>query len=142
MIKIEKSSNKKFRKLIFKNLSENNKEKCQWFKNNDTEDEKDTIFIVRDQNVVVGGAVGYVLFDWYFLDFLWIKDNYRKKGLGTELIQCIEKYAKERDLKGVRMETWDFQAKGFYEKLGYTVFGTIEDCPPGTINYFFLKRLK
>lgn len=38
------------------------------------------------------------------------------------------------------METWDFQAKGFYEKNGYTVFAEIKDCPPGTICYFLKKE--
>ncbi len=52
----------------------------------------------------------------------------------------VEDYVKETKLIGIRLETWDFQAKGFYEKLGYNMYASIEDCPPGTINYFFKKR--
>ena len=37
------------------------------------------------------------------------------------------------------MGTWDFQAKEFYEKLGYEVFGKIKDCPPDTIHYDLKK---
>ena len=44
-------------------------------------------------------------------------------------------------LTGIRMETWDFQAKGFYEKNGYSVFAEIKDCPPGTIDYYLKKEL-
>lgn len=40
------------------------------------------------------------------------------------------------------METWDFQARNFYEKNGYKDFAQIEDCPPNTIDYFLKKKLK
>ena len=56
------------------------------------------------------------------------------------LIHYIENFALEKNLLvGVRMGTWDFQAKEFYEKLGYEVFGEIKDCPPDTIHYDLKK---
>lgn len=55
------------------------------------------------------------------------------------LIDKIEECAKENNALGVRMETWDFQARKFYEKMGYIVYATFEDCPPGTIEYFLKK---
>lgn len=39
------------------------------------------------------------------------------------------------------METWNFQAKGFYEKLGDKVYATFEDCSPGMVDYFLRKRI-
>ena len=54
----------------------------------------------------------------------------------------IEEFAKKENLTGVRMETWDFQARGFYEKNGYTVFAEIKDCPPKTTCYFLKKNTK
>ena len=56
------------------------------------------------------------------------------------LIEKIEKCAKENNALGVRMETWNFQARGFYEKQGYIVYATFEDCPPGTTDYFLRKK--
>ena len=38
------------------------------------------------------------------------------------------------------METWDFQARGFYEKNGYIVFAEIKNCPPRTIDYYLKKE--
>lgn len=67
--------------------------------------------------------------------------EYRKRNVGTNLIRKIEEFAKVGHLTGIRMETWDFQAKGFYEKKGYSVFAEIKDCPPGTINYYLKKEL-
>ena len=60
--------------------------------------------------------------------------------MGTNLIKKIEEFAIKEHLIGVRMETWDFQARGFYEKNGYIVFAEIKNCPPGTIDYYLKKE--
>lgn len=99
-------------------------------------------FAVYDDGKLVGGATGIIEFDWYFLEELWIDEKYRNKHIGTMLIEKIEELAKSENLTGIRMETWNFQAKGFYEKNGYEVYAQFEDCPPGTIEYFLKKRLK
>lgn len=72
---------------------------------------------------------------------LFVNEEYRKEGIGTFLIKKIEEYAKENNIIGIRVGTFDFQAKRFYEKLGYKLFGQIEDCPPFTIHYDFKKVL-
>lgn len=72
---------------------------------------------------------------------LYVDTKYRKKGIATKLITEIEKYSKDKKLTGIRMETWNFQAKGFYEKMGYTVWAQIENCPPGTIDYYLKKEI-
>lgn len=142
MIKIEENNDEKLKQFVLKGLEANNRAKCEWFKENDYVDDNDYNFLAYDDEKVVGGAIGYVLYNWYFLDLLWLEESYRGKDIGTFLIKRIEEYAKEENLTGVRMETWNFQAKGFYEKMGYKVYATIEDCPPGTIDYFFMKKFK
>lgn len=140
MVKIEQNNDEKAKKFVLEGIKKNNRKKCQWLR--EEEREYDYNFLVYDGDTLVGGAIGYVLFNWYFLDLLWLEENYRGQDIGTNLIKRIEEHALKENLTGVRMETWNFQAKGFYEKLGYKVYATIEDCPPGTINYFFMKRLK
>lgn len=93
-----------------------------------------------DDNKLVGGAIGVIKYNWYFLDLLYVDENYRGQDIGTNLIKQIESFAKKENLTGVRMETWNFQARGFYEKMGYTVYGEIKNCPPGTIEYFLKKE--
>jgi hypothetical protein len=39
------------------------------------------------------------------------------------------------------VETADWQARPFYEKLGYTVFATLDNCPEGHTRYFLKKDL-
>ena len=147
MITIKNENDIKFKKIIDTRLRKNNIEKCSWFKDNISEDinissVKNNNFLAFDNDKLIGGAIGFVEFNWYFLDLLYIDEEYRNRNIGTNLIKEIEKFALEEHLTGVRMETWNFQAKGFYDKNGYSVFGEIKDCPPGTIDYHLKKEFK
>ena len=146
MITIKNNNNIEMKNIIHSNLRKNNIEKCKWLKDNVTEDItasniKNNNFLAFDNEKLIGGAIGFIEYNWYFLDLLYIDKEYRGQDIGTKLIREIEKFAKEENLTGVRMETWNFQARGFYEKNGYTVFAEIENCPPGTIDYFLKKEL-
>lgn len=146
MIIIKNENNIKLKNIIHTKLRKNNMEKCKWLKDNVSEDitvskVKNNNFLVFDNNKLIGGAIGFVEYNWYFLDLLYVNEEYRKRNIGTNLIKKIEEFAKKEHLTGIRMETWDFQAKGFYEKNGYSVFAEIKDCPPGTIDYYLKKEL-
>lgn len=136
-------NNEEFDKIISANLHTYNRNKCEWIRKN-TEEKPSKInyhnFGVYDCGKLIGGAIGIIQFGWYFLEELWIDENYRGNDIGTELIKNIEKCAINNNAIGVRMETWNFQAKGFYEKMGYKVYATFEDCPPGTVDYFLKKK--
>jgi hypothetical protein len=43
--------------------------------------------------------------------------------------------------QGAHLDTFSFQAKGFYEKLGYRVFGELEECPAGNSRFYLWKKL-
>lgn len=146
MIVIKKENDNEFKNIIHTKLRKNNIEKCKWLKDNVSEDInvssiENSNFLVFDDNLLVGGAIGFIEYNWYFLDLLYVDEEYRKRNIGTNLIKKIEKLAREKHLTGIRMETWDFQAKGFYEKNGYSVFAEIKNCPPGTIDYYLKKEL-
>lgn len=146
MITIKNDNNKQMKDIVHSNLRKNNIEKCQWLKDNISSDITvsntiDSNFLAFDNDKLIGGAIGYIEYNWYFLDLLYIEENYRGQNIGTKLIKAIEEFAIKENLTGVRMETWNFQARGFYEKNGYKVFAQIENCPPGTIDYFLKKEL-
>lgn len=145
MIKIVNDNNIEMKNIIHTNLRKNNREKCEWLKNNTSADikvsgTKTSNFLAFDNDRLVGGAIGFVQYNWYFLDLLYIDEEYRGQDIGTNLLKQIEEFARKENLTGIRLETWDFQAKGFYEKNRYTVFADIKDCPPGTICYFLKKE--
>jgi GNAT superfamily N-acetyltransferase len=89
----------------------------------------------------VGGASGHGSFDWLFLELLYVPKQLRGQGIGTRLMQHVEDFAIERGLTGVWLDTFSFQARPFYEKLGYSVFGTLDDHPIGGQRFFLRKRL-
>lgn len=141
MISIRNNNEQKIADEILDRLIKFNDSKCEWFRNNRFDD-KEMNFLVFDDDKLIGGAIGCIKYNWYFLDLLYVDEEYRHQHIGTKLIKEIENLAYKENLTGVRMETWDFQARNFYEKNGYIVFAQIEDCPPNTIDYFLKKKLK
>ncbi|NKI94259.1 GNAT family N-acetyltransferase [Rhizobacter sp. SG703] len=99
------------------------------------------VLVHDDQGQVVGGAWGYTGFQWLFIQLLVVPADARGQGLGTQIMQRAEAEAVERGCVGAWLDTFEFQARGFYEKLGYTCFGQIDDYPPGFARYFMKKAL-
>ena len=89
----------------------------------------------------VGGLAGWTTFDWFFVVGLFVPEPLRGRGIGRELIRRAEDYARQQGQTGIYLDTFDFQARGFYEKLGFSIFGTLEDHPVGGRRYFLQKRL-
>jgi len=87
----------------------------------------------------LGGLWGWTSFSFLQIDLLYILKAMRGAGLGSRLIHMAEEEAMRRGCSGAWLDTFSFQARGFYEKLGYAVFGSIEDYPPGH-SRFFLKK--
>jgi GNAT superfamily N-acetyltransferase len=88
-----------------------------------------------------GGATGYAVHDWMYVQFIAVPQEQRGRGIGRELMLRVETFAREHGLIGIFLDTFEFQARPFYEKLGYSLFGQIEDHPRGLHRYFLKKRL-
>jgi ribosomal protein S18 acetylase RimI-like enzyme len=91
---------------------------------------------------LAGGLVGHTWTTWLHVAYLWVDDRHRGAGLGTRLLAQAERTAVvDRGCTACRLETWDFQAPGFYRKQGYEVVCVIPDYPPGITEYTLVKRL-
>ena len=100
------------------------------------------LYAYDDEGGLTGGIVADTWGAWLAIDLVWVREDQRRSGLGADLLRRIEERARdERGCVGVRLDTWGFQAKPFYEKQGYTVFGVLEDYPPGETEYLLSKRL-
>ena len=98
--------------------------------------------LLRDASgQTVGGLWGRSSYDWLFVEYLAVPDALRGQRLGSALIAEAERIARARGCCGLWLDTFAFQARGFYEKLGFEVFGTLEDHPRGSRRFFLSKRL-
>jgi len=98
--------------------------------------------VARDPaGALLGGLLGQTNIGWLFVAGLWVTDAQRGCGLGRALLLAAEAEATRRGCVGVYLDTYSFQARPFYERLGYRVFGTLPDCPPGATKYYLSKRL-
>ena len=91
---------------------------------------------------IVGGLWGRTSYDWLFVELLVVPETMRGQGMGTELMRRAEGEARLRGCHGAWLDTFEFQARGFYEKLGYSCFAELADYPPGFSRYFMKKRLE
>src|SRR5215469_5656492 len=93
-----------------------------------------------ETGAIVGGMWGESYLSYLFINLFFIPESLRGAGLGRRLMAQAEEEALRRGCRGVWLDTFSWQARGFYEKLGYSVFGTIDDHPPGH-QRFFLKKV-
>jgi GNAT superfamily N-acetyltransferase len=89
----------------------------------------------------VGGLYGGSFFRWMFIKLFHLPPELRRQGLGSILLARAEAEARARGCVGIHLDTFSFQARPFYEKHGFRLFGTLEDFPPGHRRYFMCKRL-
>ena len=98
-------------------------------------------FVLRsDRGEALVGLLAMIWGGWLRVGTLWVSELARRQGHGSRLLQAAEDYARERGCIGVCLDTFSFQARPFYEKLGYRVFGTLENHPAGHQHYFMTKQ--
>jgi ribosomal protein S18 acetylase RimI-like enzyme len=106
-------------------------------------DRTEIAFFLRDETGrIVGGVNGnYGTFGWLYVNALWVDESLRGRGFGQELMLRIETEAARNGAKNAFLNTMSFQAPEFYRKLGYEVFGILEDFPGEHSRIFLRKRL-
>lgn len=100
------------------------------------------LFLRDDEDRVVGGLLGHIKWRWLYVAKLWIDDAHRGAGYGSALLAEAESFAQRRGCIGAYLDTFEYQARPFYEKLGYELFGTLEGYPPGYRQYHLAKRFR
>lgn len=105
-----------------------------------TTPQKVAVFVRDQEGNIIGGVTGLTHYQWLLVNLLWLREDVRGHGLGTTLMQMIEAEAIRRGCFAAKLDTNSFQALDFYLKLGYNVFGQVEDYPPGFTHYYLHKR--
>ncbi|WP_241666849.1 GNAT family N-acetyltransferase [Muricoccus nepalensis] len=98
--------------------------------------------LLRDEGgAVLGGLVGRSYAGWLYVELFHLPEAQRGAGNGRAILRAAEEEARARGCLGVRLETYSFQAPGFYAGLGYSVVGRLRDCPPGHTRFSLARRL-
>ena len=99
------------------------------------------IFVRDDSGSMIAGLYGWTWAGCLRVSDLWVRENERCRGQGSELLEAAENEARARGCRRAILYTHSFQAPTFYQKRGYRIVSTIEDFPPGHRTYTLVKDL-
>jgi len=102
---------------------------------------RNIMFVALDEDKFVGGVQGSVTEDSMYISRLAVDEAYRGNGIGKKLMYKIEEKAKQQNVYSINLGTVEFQAKNFYEKLGYKVVFIKENDPKGYKSYSMVKKV-
>lgn len=99
------------------------------------------VFLRDAAHKAVGGVLGATTDGSLFVHVLWVAESHRGCGYGRALMAAAEEEALRRRCTFAHLDTYSYQARGFYERLGYEVFGTLVGYRNGLERYFMRKWL-
>lgn len=99
------------------------------------------VFWRDEHSAIVAGLSGWTWGNYLEIMYLWVREDLRGKGLGRQLLAAAEQEARARGCRQAILNTFSFQAPAFYEKLGYTTFGILDNCLDGCTRYYLRKTL-
>ena len=97
--------------------------------------------IMKDGQLVAGLDGCMTAYRILYVSTVFVKADYRRCGYGKALMAELEQRARAMGANMIRLDTFDWQGKAFYEALGYEIVGSYENRQDGFSEYFFLKRL-
>ena len=97
--------------------------------------------VEEDGKLVAGLDACVTAFRSLYVSTVFVDEACRRKGIGTRLMREMERRAAAMGVNTIRLDTFDWQGKDFYEALGYEIVGRYQNREDGYAEYFFLKRL-
>lgn len=94
-----------------------------------------------EDNSLIGGVTGSTYYGYMYVELLWVDPQYRKHKWGSKLMQAAENLAKERNCSYICVTTMDWEAKPFYQKLGYEISYIHEGFENDSQMYVLRKKL-
>jgi len=105
-------------------------------------DHEDYLYVALDKDVFVGGVQCEIYDDSVYISRIVVVDDYKQQNIGRQLMEAVEEETLRLGHDHIQLGTCDFQARGFYEKLGYQVVHTQENHPKGHRSFTMIKHLK
>ena len=105
------------------------------------ESEPLNIYVEDDSGELMAGLVGETFGNWLEIEYLFVKEDIRGQGIGSQLLQQAESEAKKRNCRFAFVNTYQFQAPAFYQKYGYKEVFTLKDYPCTGQRHYYQKDL-
>lgn len=99
------------------------------------------VFVTDDEGKKLAGLTGSTTGNWLRIDMLWVSDALRGQGVGSKLMRAAEEEARARGCRYAQVDTASFQARPFYEKLGYTLRFSLDNYPRHHQRHYLSKTL-
>lgn len=100
-----------------------------------------SIFLVDNNQIKIAGLLGETYDDYLEIEYLWVQEEFRYKGIGSHLIALAEEIGANKGCIYSILNTFSFQAPKFYEKLGYIEKMVLDAYPFKGTNHFYTKKL-
>lgn len=100
------------------------------------------VFYEDDAGRKLAGLTGEIFGNWLCIHYLWVSEACRGQGIGGRLLEDAEKEAMARGAKFAFVDTFSFQAPGFYQKKGYQEVFHLHDYPYTGARFYYTKTLK
>ncbi len=104
-------------------------------------DRKPMTLTLHDDATLIGGLAGETFMGWLTIDMLWVDPAFRDRGHASALLEAAEQEARRRGATDCVLDTFSFQAPGFYRKRGYREFAKLDGFPAGHHRHYMTKSL-
>ena len=105
------------------------------------ESEPLNLYVEDEHGEIMAGLVAETFGNWLEIEYLFVKDDLRGQGIGSQLLQRAESEAKKRNCRFAFVNTYQFQAPAFYQKYGYKEVFTLKDYPYTGQRHYYQKDL-
>ena len=105
------------------------------------ESEPLNLYIEDEHGEIMAGLVAETFGNWLEIEYLFVKEDLRGQGIGSQLLHQVESEAKKRNCRSVFVNTYQFQAPSFYQNHGYKEVFTLRDYPYDGQRHYYQKDL-
>jgi GNAT superfamily N-acetyltransferase len=99
------------------------------------------VYLRNERGGIIAGLYGFTWAGWLEIKFVWVRQDLRGQGYGRQLVQAAEAEARARGCNRVCLDSYSFQAPTFYQRLGYEIFGSLQDFPAPHRRVFLTRTL-
>ena len=105
------------------------------------ESEPLNLYVEDDSGELMAGLVAETFGNWLEIEYLFVKEEFRGQGIGSQLLQQAESEAKKKNCRYAFVNTYQFQAPAFYQKYDYKEVFTLKDYPYTGQRHYYQKEL-